>query len=99
MTLPLIKKRREKNLKSLFLGGTETSESYDCFHYRDRGTKKIAHFRMDLEEYGVTKKWGIITEISKEDENNNIARLNVYSKHYVSRGPRVGEVRVYVHFF
>jgi hypothetical protein len=54
---------------------------------------------MDLEEYGVTKKWGIITEISKEDENNNIARLNVYSKHYVSRGPRVGEVRVYVHFF
>jgi hypothetical protein len=45
-----------------------------------------------LEEYGVTKKWVIITEISKEDENNNIARHNTYSKHYVSRGPRVGKV-------
>jgi hypothetical protein len=34
----------------------------------------------------------IITEISKEDENNNITRLNVYSKYYVPRRPRVGEV-------
>ncbi len=33
----------------------------------------------------------IITEISKEDENNNITRLHAYSKHYVTRGPRVGE--------
>ena len=44
------------------------------------------------EDYGVTKKWVIITEISKEDENNNITRLNVYSKYYVPRRPRVGEV-------
>jgi len=34
----------------------------------------------------------IITEILKEDENNNIGRLNTYSNHYVPRGPRVGEV-------
>jgi hypothetical protein len=33
---------------------------------------------LDLEEYGVTKKWVIINEISKEDENNNITRLNTY---------------------
>ena len=38
------------------------------------------------------KKWVIVTEISKEDENNNITRLNVYSKYYVPRRPRVGEV-------
>ncbi len=31
----------------------------------------------------VTKKWVIITEISKEVENNAIARLNVYAKQYV----------------
>ena len=31
-------------------------------------------------------------EISKEDENNNITRLNAYSKYYVPRRPRVGEV-------
>ena len=30
---------------------------------------------LDLEDYGVTKKWVIITEISKEVENNAIARL------------------------
>ncbi len=47
---------------------------------------------LDLEDYGVTKKWVIITEISKEDENNNITRLNAYSKHYVPRRPRVGEL-------
>ena len=34
----------------------------------------------------------IVTEISKEDENNNITRLNAYSKYYVHRRPRVGEV-------
>ena len=33
----------------------------------------------------VTKKWVIITEISKEVENNTIARLNVYAKQYVPR--------------
>jgi hypothetical protein len=70
---------------------TETYEVYDWFYYKDRDTKKITHL-MDLEKYVVIKKWVIITEISKEDENNNISRLNVYSKHYVSRGPRVGEV-------
>ena len=39
----------------------------------------------DLQEYVVTKKWVIISEISKEVENNNIARLNEYAKQYVSR--------------
>ncbi len=34
----------------------------------------------------------IITEISKEDGNNNITRLNTYSKHYVPRRPRMGEL-------
>ena len=40
---------------------------------------------IDLQEYGVTKKWVIvsITEISEEVENNNIGRLNAYSKQYV----------------
>jgi hypothetical protein len=33
----------------------------------------------------VTKKWLIITEISKEVENNAIARLNAYAKQYVPR--------------
>ena len=33
----------------------------------------------------VVKKWVIITEISKEVENNDIARLNVYAKQYVPR--------------
>ncbi len=40
---------------------------------------------LDLEDYGVTKKWVIITEISKEVENNAIGRLNVYVKQYVPR--------------
>ena len=40
---------------------------------------------LDLEDYGVTKKWVIITEISKEVENNTIARLNAYAKQYVPR--------------
>ena len=70
---------------------TEASEAYDWFYYKDRGTQKVAHL-LDLEDYGVTKKWVIITEISKEDENNNITRLNAYSKYYVPRRPRVGEV-------
>jgi hypothetical protein len=30
-------------------------------------------------------KWVIITEISKEVENNTIGRLNAYQKQYVSR--------------
>ena len=56
---------------------TEACEAYDWSYYKDRGTQKVTHL-LDLEDYGVTKKWVIITEISKEDENNNITRLNVY---------------------
>ena len=43
-------------------------------YYNDKGTKQITHI-LDLQVYGVTKKWVIImqvTEISKEVENNNI---------------------------
>jgi hypothetical protein len=40
---------------------------------------------MDLEDYGVTKKWVIITEISKEVEKNTIGRLSAYAKQYVPR--------------
>ncbi len=47
-------------------------------------TKSIVNM-LDLQEYGVTKKWVIITEISKEVENNNIARVNVYVRQYVPR--------------
>ena len=54
------------------------------FYYKDKGTKWIAHM-LDFQEYGVTKKWVIISEISKEVENNNITRLNAYAKQYVSR--------------
>jgi hypothetical protein len=41
----------------------------------------LAHM-LDLQEYGVRV---IITEISKEVENNNIARVNVYASQYVPR--------------
>ena len=44
---------------------------------------------LDFEDYGVTKKWVIITEISKEVENNAIARLNAYAKQCVPRRPVV----------
>ncbi len=57
---------------------------YHFFRYKDKGTKDISHM-LDLEDYGVTKKWVIITEISKEVENNAIARLNAYAKQYVPR--------------
>ena len=40
---------------------------------------------LDLQQYGVTKKWVIITEISKEVENNTIESLNAYAKQYVPR--------------
>ena len=49
-----------------------------------KNTKIFAHI-LDLQEYGVTKKRVIITEMSKEVENNNIVRLNTYLKQYVSR--------------
>jgi hypothetical protein len=45
----------------------------------------------DLQEYGVTKKWVIITEISKEVKNNSIARINAYARQYVPRSVRGGE--------
>jgi hypothetical protein len=59
-------------------------EGYHLFRYKDKDTKDIAHM-LDLEDYGVTKKWVIITEISKEVENNTVARLNAYAKQYVPR--------------
>jgi hypothetical protein len=46
---------------------------------------------LDFQEYGVTKKWVIITEISKEVENNSIARINVYTRQYVTRSVGGGE--------
>ena len=48
------------------------------FYYKDKDTKCIAHM-LDLQEYDVTKKWVIISEISKEVENNNVVRLNAYA--------------------
>jgi hypothetical protein len=46
--------------------------------------EQLTHM-LDLQEYGVTKKWVIITEISKEVENNTIARVNAYARQYVPR--------------
>ena len=60
------------------------------FYYKDKGTKTVTHM-LDLQEYGVTKKWVIITEISKEVGNNSITRLNAYARQYVSRSVRGGE--------
>ena len=62
----------------------EAPEGYDMFYYKDKDNKCITHM-LDLQEYGVTKKWVIISEISKEVENNNITRLNTYVKKYGSR--------------
>ena len=62
----------------------EAPEGYDVFYYKDKGTKWIA-LMLDFQEYGVTNKWVIITEISKEVENNNTARLNAHAKQYVPR--------------
>jgi archaellum biogenesis ATPase FlaH len=64
-------------------------EGYHLFRYKDEDTKDIPHM-MDLEDYGVTKKWVIITENSKEVENNTMTRLNVYVKQYTPR--RTGAV-------
>ena len=46
---------------------------------------------LDFQEYGVTKTWAIITEISKEVENNSTGRLDAYSRENVSRGLRAGD--------
>jgi hypothetical protein len=62
----------------------EAPEGYLLFRYKDKGTKCIAHM-LDLQEYGVTKKWVIITEISKEVEKNTISRVYMYAKRYVPR--------------
>ena len=59
-------------------------EGYHLFRYKDKDTKWIVHM-LNLQEYGVTKKWEIITEISKEVENYDVSRLNVYANQYVSR--------------
>ena len=69
---------------------SETPPGYDLFYYKDKGTKTVTHM-IDFQEYGVTKKWVIITEISKEVENNSIARINVYTRQYVPRSVRGGE--------
>ena len=37
-------------------------------YYQDKCTKQIAHM-LDFQKHGVTKKWVIITEISREVEN------------------------------
>ena len=73
---------------------SEAPPGYDLFYYKDKGTKTVAHMlnlQASLQEYGVTKKWMIITEISKEVENNSIARINAYTRQYVSRNVRGGE--------
>ena len=62
----------------------EGPEGYHLFHYKDKDTKSLAHM-LDLQEYGVTKKWVIITEMSKERENNTITRVNAYARQYVPR--------------
>ena len=46
---------------------------------------------LDFQACGVNKKWVIITEISKEVDNNNIGRLDAYSRENVSRGLRAGD--------
>jgi hypothetical protein len=43
---------------------SEAPAGYDLFYYMDRGTKAVTHV-IDLEEHDVTKKWVIITEISR----------------------------------
>jgi hypothetical protein len=62
----------------------EAPEGYQLFHYKDKDTKSLAHM-LDFHEYGVTKKWVIITEMSKEIENNTISRVNAYTRQYVPR--------------
>ena len=69
---------------------SEVPAGYDLFYYKDKGTKEFAHM-FDFQEYGVTKKWVIITKISKEVENNSISRLDAYVRQYVSRSVRGAE--------
>ena len=47
---------------------SESPEGYDLFYYKDKDTKWIPHM-IDLKEYGVTKKWVIITEFYYKDKD------------------------------
>ena len=58
----------------VYIIGLKYLKVISCFVGRT-GTKCIIQM-LNLQEYGVTKKWVIITEISKEVENNTIARVN-----------------------
>jgi hypothetical protein len=59
----------------------ETPEGYHLFRYTDKDTKCITHMiDFKLEEYGVTKKWVIITEISKGGREQHYRKT--YSKEY-----------------
>ncbi len=62
----------------------KNTKSCHLFRYKDRDTRSFPHI-LDFQEYGVTKKWVIITEISKEVENNTVGRVNEYSNQYVPR--------------
>ena len=51
----------------------QTKQRYALFYNKGKGTKQIAHMltkqiahMLHLQEHGVTKKWVIISEISKE---------------------------------
>ena len=73
-------------------GGCESHDlviSHSTF-LKSGHSETVTHM-LDLQEYGVPKKWVIITEISKEVENDSIVRLNVYTRQYVSRSVRGGE--------
>jgi hypothetical protein len=59
-------------------------EGYHLLLYKDKGTKDITHI-LDLEDYGVTKKWGLLQRFQKEVQNNAMARLDAYAKKYVPR--------------
>ncbi len=55
-----------------------------CFVTKTKALSAL-HTCLTLQEDDVTKKCVIISEISKEVENNTITRLNVHQKQYVSR--------------
>ena len=43
-------------------GGREGPEGYHLFHYKDKDTKSFSHM-FDLQEYGVTKKQGLLSSL------------------------------------
>jgi hypothetical protein len=79
----LSKEKQVKILKIVFQKGGNRTHT-QLFRYKDKDTECIVHI-LDLQEYGVTKKWVIITEISKEVEKNTISRVYMYAKRYVPR--------------